>query len=61
MSTDDREAERGEVPPDVEERRGRLWRLLEEEIWPMIPPEVRGMTITKAEEEEILGYGPDGF
>ena len=61
MSADHRQAEAEEPPPDVEERRGRLWRLLEEEIWPTIPPEVRGTTITKAEEEEILGYGPDGF
>jgi len=38
----------------------RLHRFLEEEIWPQIPPEVRGKTITKAEREEILGYGPDG-
>lgn len=39
----------------------RLRRLLEDHIWPSIPPEVRGKPITKQEREEILGYGPDGF
>jgi antitoxin VapB len=43
-----------------EDRVARLRRYLEEEVWPNIPPDVRGKTITKEEEEEILGYGPDG-
>lgn len=38
----------------------RLRRLLEREIWPAIPPALRGTRLTKAEEEQILGYGPDG-
>ena len=38
----------------------RLRRLLEREIWPAIPAAVRGRRLTKAEEEQILGYGPDG-
>ncbi len=38
----------------------RLRRLLEREIWPSIPAAVRGTRITKAEEEELLGYGRDG-
>ncbi len=38
----------------------RLRRLLEREIWPAIPPALRGARHTKAEEEGILGYGPDG-
>jgi antitoxin VapB len=44
----------------AKERGERLVRFLREEIWPHVPPEVRGTTITKAEREEILGYGPDG-
>lgn len=43
-----------------EERGERLRRFLEEEVWPQVPPHVRGTRITKAEREEILGYGPDG-
>ncbi|MFN8202180.1 MAG: type II toxin-antitoxin system VapB family antitoxin [Solirubrobacteraceae bacterium] len=38
----------------------RLRRVLEEEIWPLVPDDVRGKPITKTEREEILGYGPDG-
>lgn len=44
-----------------EERARRLRRFLEEEIWPQVPPDVRGKPITKAEREEILGYGPEGY
>jgi antitoxin VapB len=33
---------------------------LETEIWPLIKPENLGKTITKAEREELLGYGPGG-
>jgi antitoxin VapB len=35
-------------------------RFLEEEIWPQVSLEVRGVPISKAEREEILGYGPGG-
>jgi len=45
----------------LEERSRRLRRFFEEEIWPQIPPDVRGKAITKAEREEILGYGPEGY
>lgn len=33
---------------------------LQTEVWPSIPADVRGRPLTKQEEEEILGYGPDG-
>ena len=45
----------------LEERSRRLRRFFEEEIWPQIPLDVRGKSITKAEREEILGYGPEGY
>jgi antitoxin VapB len=38
----------------------RLRRLLEREIWPAIPAELRGTRLSKSDEEQILGYGPDG-
>ena len=39
----------------------RMLRVLEEEIWPRIPAELRGRPpLTKPEREAILGYGPDG-
>jgi antitoxin VapB len=42
--------------------RGRRERILDylETVWPQLPPGVRGTTLTKEQEEEILGYGPDG-
>ena len=39
----------------------RLLAFLEDEIWPGVPPELLGTTLTKAEEEAILGYGEDGL
>ncbi|KAA2261630.1 protein transcription factor [Solihabitans fulvus] len=48
------------VHEDAERRRLRLHRFLEEEIWPLIPPDELGKPLTKAEQEEILGIGPDG-
>ena len=42
-------------------RRGESFlEFLEEEIWPNIPESELGRRLTKAEEEEILGYGPEG-
>lgn len=37
-----------------------LRRLLEEEIWPSIPPELLGRAPSREEQEQILGYGPEG-
>ena len=42
------------------DRRTRLIRLLETEIWPRIPTQHIGRTLTRSEEDEILGYGPEG-
>jgi antitoxin VapB len=38
--------------------RGR--RYLEEDVWPLVPDEQRGRTLTREEEDAILGYGPQG-
>lgn len=45
----------------VTDRRARLQRFLEEEVWPHIPEDVRGKKISKDEWDEILGYGPEGY
>jgi antitoxin VapB len=37
-----------------------LRALLEEEIWPTLPTEMIGRAPTAAEQEAILGYGPEG-
>lgn len=41
-------------------RAARIRRVLEDEIWPAIPAEVIGTTMSRAEEERILGYGETG-
>jgi antitoxin VapB len=38
-----------------------MLQFLEEEVWPYIPAEALGKSISKEEREEILGYGPEGF
>ena len=41
-------------------RRARLERFLENEAWPQVPAEQLGRRLSRAEEESILGYGPEG-
>ena len=43
-----------------EDRTARLLAFLEREVWPVIPEEELGRSLTKQEREEILGFGPDG-
>jgi antitoxin VapB len=43
-----------------QQRETRLRRFLENEAWPQLPTKQRGRGITRAEREEILGYGPEG-
>lgn len=46
---------------DAERRGEDFLRFLREEIWSQIPESERGRpSMTKAEREELLGYGPDG-
>ena len=50
-----------EMNPDNKEREaGSLLIFLETKIWPRIPADVLGTTVSKEEIEEILGYGPFG-
>jgi antitoxin VapB len=42
------------------DRRASLLRVLQRDIWPRIPEDLRGRGFTKAEREAILGYGPEG-
>jgi antitoxin VapB len=56
---EDRKAKLQAEQNDTPRRRG-VREYLEKYIWPTIPPEIRGKGISKAEREEILGYGPDG-
>ncbi|MBN1947203.1 MAG: type II toxin-antitoxin system VapB family antitoxin [Bradymonadales bacterium] len=45
---------------DVRTRATRLARFLDQEVWPIVPEEQIGRTLSKEEEESILGYGPEG-
>jgi antitoxin VapB len=41
--------------------RKSLREYMEQNVWPMIPPGELGRTISREEEDQILGYGPEGF
>lgn len=41
-------------------RRARVLTFLETRVWATLPKNERGRRLTPAEEDEILGYGPDG-
>ena len=42
------------------DRRARVLKFLEKKVWPTIPPDQRGRRLTRAEEDDILGFGPGG-
>ena len=44
----------------VEARRARVLEFLEKRVWPTVPKQQRGKRLTRAEEDEILGYGSGG-
>lgn len=41
-------------------RAARIRRVLEDEIWPAVPANVLSTTISREEEERILGFGDAG-
>ncbi|MGH8604172.1 MAG: type II toxin-antitoxin system VapB family antitoxin [Gammaproteobacteria bacterium] len=43
-----------------DKREERLRRFLERELWPIVPKDQLGRRLSRAEEEVILGYGPEG-
>ncbi len=42
------------------ERRKRVLAFLERSVWPKLPRGQRGRRLSRAEEDDLLGYGPDG-
>jgi len=42
-------------------RRDRWLHFLEGEVWPTVPEEELGRQLTREEEDELLGYGPQGI
>ena len=44
----------------ADQRRARVLRFLQKKVWPRLQAGERGRRLTPAEEDDILGYGPDG-
>ena len=44
-----------------QDRKERLQTFLETQVWPKVPDELRGKGISQEEQDDILGYGPEGF
>lgn len=44
----------------ITDRASRARRFLEREVWPLVPADQVGRRLSKAEEDEILGYGEAG-
>jgi len=44
----------------ADRRRERVLDFLERSVWPTLPKRERGRRLTRAEEDEILGYGRGG-
>ena len=42
------------------DREAEVLRYLEREVWPSVPKGVLGRRLTRREEDQILGYGPEG-
>jgi antitoxin VapB len=34
---------------------------LQQVVWPLVPPSELGRTLSREDEDRILGYGPEGF
>jgi antitoxin VapB len=41
-------------------REAQALRFLEREVWPRIPEDQLGRRLSRDEEDQILGYGPEG-
>jgi antitoxin VapB len=52
--------ERIALGPSGKRQLAQALDFLEKEIWPNIPPKLRGRRVTKRERERILGYGKGG-
>lgn len=46
--------------PTTAKRRARVLAFLRADVWPTIPQAQRGRRLSRAEEDDLLGYGPEG-
>ena len=44
----------------VDDRRTRVLKFLEKNVWPTLPKDQIGRPLSRSEKDEILGYGPGG-
>ena len=47
--------------PSTERRVRAIMEKMDRELLPLMSPEMRGQPLSQAEQDEILGYGPDGY
>lgn len=47
-------------PEETKRRKERMLRFLRTKVWPKVPRKELGCRLTRGEEDEILGYGPEG-
>jgi antitoxin VapB len=47
-------------PAPARDRRASVLAFLKNQVWTGIPKEQFGRSLTRAEEDAILGYGPEG-
>ena len=51
---------RAKLSLGVEPKTARLLRFLEEEVWPQVPEDMLDKGVPRAEQDELLGFGPEG-
>jgi antitoxin VapB len=48
------------VHTSSDKRRAHVLKFLEQRVWSKLPKSQRGRRLSRAEEDEILGFGPGG-
>ena len=48
------------VAAPVSDRRAAVLSFLKKRVWTGVPAKEKGRVLTRAEEDAILGYGPEG-
>ena len=48
------------IGPGGGERKAAVLAFLKKRVWAAVPKDQIGRTLSRAEEDDILGYGPDG-
>jgi antitoxin VapB len=46
---------------NTEPAKNPLWDYLEKHVWPTVPANELGRVLTRDEEDDILGFGAEGY